>query len=76
MSSISKLILKKELELSTPITFVIFVITSFLSLTLRFLNYSCFLPMLCEGSVSALIAQALRLLMNLSSLLNIHHDID
>lgn len=32
--------------------------------------------MLCEGSVSALIAQALRLMVNLSSLLNIHHDID
>ena len=32
--------------------------------------------MLFEGLVSALIAHALRLMVNMSSLLNIHHDTD
>lgn len=32
--------------------------------------------MLFEGLVSALIAQALRLMVNMSSLLNIQHDMD
>lgn len=72
MSSISKHRPKKRTRTVNPHYFCHY---SFPGPDLEILNYLCFLSVF-EGLVYVLIAQALRWMMNTSSLLNIHHDID
>lgn len=73
MSSISKHRPKKRTRTVNPHYFCHY---SFPGPDLEILNYSCFLSVLSEGLVYVLIAQALRWMMNTSSLLNIHRDMD